>query len=369
MSTESTAGSGNGQAGRRQGARRLRRAGTVAALAAAVAAVAAVAVAGSVSAAPSASSAPAAGSAGMAGMGHGSMASSLSPAVAHKRFAPELPPVAKGSVVPVHLVLKDVTVEIAPGVKYMAWGFDSGVPGPVIHVRQGQKVKLTLTNGGMIPHSVDFHAARIAPNVAFKDVWPGKSITYEFTANDPGVFMYHCGTKPVLAHIANGMYGAIVVEPSKPLPHADRQYVLVSGEWYLNGDGKASPASLNMEKARQMQPDYVTWNGYAGQYVAEPLKANPGETVRFWVVDAGPSLDTAFHVVGTILDRAWVDADMTHYLTGVQTANVPAGGAGVFDVKIDQPGLYPFLSHSFASVDLGQVGLLNVGNVKGTMTH
>lgn len=356
--------------------RRLRSVGTVVALASTVAAVAAVAVVGIVVPSPEqpgvASAADSAGqqsAAAMAGMGHAAPAAATATAVAHKAFPAELPPVATGSVVAVHLVLKDVTIEIAPGVKYLAWGFEGGVPGPVIHVKQGQQVKLTLTNNGMIPHSVDFHAARIAPNVAFKDVMPGKSISYTFTAGDPGVFMYHCGTKPVLAHIANGMYGAIVVEPKVPLPHADRQYLLVAGEWYLNGDGKTAPATLDMEKARQMQPDYVTWNGYAGQYVASPLKADPGETVRFWVVDAGPSLDTAFHVVGTVLDRAWIDADMTRPLHGVQTVNVPAGGGGVFDVKIDEPGLYPFVSHSFASVDLGQVGLLKVGNVKGTMSH
>jgi nitrite reductase (NO-forming) len=229
---------------------------------------------------------------------------------------------------------------------------------------------VTLTNTAPMPHSVDFHAARIAPNVAFADVAPGKSFTFSFKATDPGVFMYHCGTKPVLAHIANGMYGAIVVEPKTgALPKADREYVLVSSEWYLNGPGLKQPAALDMVKADQMKPDWVTWNGYAGQYVKHPLTAMPGETVRFWVVAAGPSLDTEFHVVGTLLNRAWVNQDMTHFQRNVQTALVPAGGGGVFDVKIVKPGLYPFVSHSFASVNMGQVGLLNVGDVAGTMSH
>ena len=118
-------------------------------------------------------------------------------------------------------------------------------------------------------------------------------------------------------------------------------------------------------------PDWTTFNGYAGQYVTHPLTADPGDTVRFYVVDAGPSLTTAFHVVGTILDTAYVDGDMNpaHALNGVQTVDVPAGGGGVFDVKIDEEGLYPFVSHSFASVDMGQVGLLKVGNPPGTMSH
>ena len=275
-----------------------------------------------------------------------------------------------GDVVKVHMTLKDMVVEIAPGVKYNTWAFDGhGAPGPIVHVREGQTVEMTLTNGGAIPHSIDFHAARIAPNVAFRDVAPGESFTFRFVATDPGVFMYHCGTKPVLAHIANGMYGAIVVDPATPLPKADREYVLVASEWYLNGDGIAQPASLDMAKARTTQPDWTTFNGYANQYVTHPLVADPGETVRFYVVAAGPTLDTNFHVVGTIFDRAWVNSDMTQFQRGVQTVGVPAGGGAVFDVKIDKPGLYPFVSHAFAHVDLGQVGLLKVGKVAGTMSH
>jgi nitrite reductase (NO-forming) len=290
-------------------------------------------------------------------------------AAAHKPYPAALEAAPAGPVAVVHLTLEDVVHQVAPGIKYSAWAFSGGAPGPVIHVRQGQTVKMTLTNGGAIPHSIDFHAARIAPNVAFKDVAPGKSFTFSFVAGDPGVFMYHCGTKPVLMHIANGMYGAIVVDPATPLPQADREYVLVSSEWYLNGPGLDTPASFDMAKAHTMAPDWVTWNGYAGQYVEHPLTADPGETVRFWVVAAGPSFDTDFHVVGTLLERAWIDGDMTQYLHDVQTATVPSGGGGVFDVKIDRPGLYPFVSHSFASVDMGQVGLLKVGDVHGTMSH
>jgi nitrite reductase (NO-forming) len=289
---------------------------------------------------------------------------------AHAAYPAALPAVPAGDLVHVNMTLKDMTVEIAPGVKYNTWAFDGhGAPGPIVHVREGQTVEMTLKNGGSIPHSIDFHAARIAPNVAFRDVAPGDSFTFRFKANDPGVYMYHCGTKPVLAHIANGMYGAIVVDPAKPLPKADNEYVLVASEWYLNGDGLKEPASLSMDKARAMAPDWTTFNGFANQYVTHPLTADPGETTRFYVVAAGPTLDTDFHVVGTILDRAWVNGDMTHFQRGVQTVGVPAGGGAVFDVKIDQEGLYPFVSHAFAHVDLGQVGLLKVGNPKGHMSH
>jgi nitrite reductase (NO-forming) len=291
-------------------------------------------------------------------------------AEAHKAYDATMPPVSASDVAKVHMTLKDMTVQIAPGVRYNTWAFDGhGAPGPIVHVRQGQTVEMTLTNGGSIPHSIDFHAARIAPNIAFKDVMPGQSFTFRFKANDPGVFMYHCGTKPVLAHIANGMYGAIVVQPKQALPKVDKEYVLVASEWYLDGDGINQPASLNMSKARSTMPDWTTFNGYANQYVTHPLVSKPGETVRFWVVAAGPTLDTNFHVVGTLLDRAWVNGDMTRFQRNVQTVGVPAGGGAAFDVKIDKPGLYPFVSHAFAHVDLGQVGLLKVGNVKGTMSH
>ena len=291
-------------------------------------------------------------------------------AKAHAAYDATLPAVPAGDFVKVQMTLKDMVVEVAPGVKYNTWAFDGhGAPGPVIHVREGQTVEMTLKNGGAIPHSIDFHAARIAPNIAFKDVAPGDGFTFRFKAGDPGVYMYHCGTKPVLAHIANGMYGAIVVSPATPLPKADKEYVLVASEWYLNGDGIDEPASLDMAKARAMTPDWTTFNGYANQYVTHPLTADPGETVRFYVVAAGPTLDTNFHIVGTIFDRAWVNGDMTKFQQGVQTVGVPAGGGAVFDVKIDEPGLYPFVSHAFAHVDLGQVGLLKVGKVKGTMGH
>jgi nitrite reductase (NO-forming) len=251
-------------------------------------------------------------------------------AAAHKPYDARMPPGHSGNVAKVQLTLKNMTVQIAPGVKYNTWAFDGhGAPGPVIHVRQGQTVDMTLKNGGTIPHSIDFHAARIA----------------------------------------NGMYGAIVVDLAKPLPRADHEYVLVASEWYLSTDGITAPASLDMGKARAMTPDWMTFNGYASQYATHPLTAKPGETTRFYVVAAGPTMDTNFHVVGTLLNRAWGNADMTSYQRNVQTVAVPAGGGGVFDVKIDAPGLYPFVSHAFAHVDLGQVGVLKVGNVPGTMSH
>ena len=290
-------------------------------------------------------------------------------AVKHAAFPATLPAAPAGPVAHVNLSIADRVVTIAPGIQYRAWTFGSTAPGPVIHVRVGQRVDVTMTNKGSMPHSIDFHAAQIAPNLAFSDIAPGESKKFSWVASVPGAYMYHCGTAPAFAHIANGMYGAIIVEP-KNMPPAQKEYVLVSSEWYLNAPGDATPATLDMTKAEQMTPDWVTWNGYAAQYKTHPLTADTGDTVRFWVVDGGPSLNTEFHVVGTVLQRAWINADMVDAPQhNIQTAVVPAGGGGVFDVTIRKPGIYPFVSHSFASVMLGEVGLLNVGNVGETMSH
>jgi nitrite reductase (NO-forming) len=289
--------------------------------------------------------------------------------MAHAAAPATLPAAPPGPGAHVRLAIEHGVVSIAPGIRYEAWTFGGTAPGPAIHVRQGQRVDVTIVNKAPMPHSVDFHAAQVAPNLDFSDVLPGKSKTFSFVASAPGVYMYHCGTAPAFQHIANGMYGAIVVEP-KGMPPVQKQYVLVASEWYLNGPGTKTPAALDVTKADEMTPDWVTWNGYAGQYKMHPLTAAPGQTVRFWVVDAGPSLNTDFHVVGTVFKRAWINGDLVDAPQhDIQTAGVPAGGGGVFDVTIAQKGIYPFVSHSFASVNMGQVGLLNVGNVPGTMGH
>jgi nitrite reductase (NO-forming) len=287
----------------------------------------------------------------------------------HELVPAGLPAVGPGRVHHYTITLKDETIAIAPGVSYFGWTFDGTAPGPVIHVRQGDFVDVTLVNGGAIPHSIDFHAARVAPDVAFRSIDPKASLHFRFQANTPGAFMYHCGTPPVLAHIANGMYGAIIVDPRGGLPKVDHSYVLVASEWYLQGDGTSKPAVLDMRKARAKAPDFVTWNGYAGQYKEHPLHVGVGDTARFYVVSAGPSFDTDFHIVGTVFDRVWLDGTTTDTLRGVQTVLVPSGGGMVFDTRFDHKGLYPFVSHSFAAVDMGQLGLVNVGNVAGTMSH
>jgi len=276
-----------------------------------------------------------------------------------------LPPVARGRVVRVAITVEDRVLEIAPGVRYAAWTFNGHVPGPVIHVRQGQRIVVMFTNHGSMPHSLDFHSARVAPDKAYRDVLPGRSLRISFVAERPGVYLYHCVTAPAVGHIANGMYGAMVVDPLHPLPRA-RSYILTAGEWYPD---HSSPARLDFEKALAMTPDWATFNGRAFQYNDAPLHAARNERVRFYVVNAGPNLIVPFHLVGGIFDRAYVDGDMSHWLRNVQTTDVPPGGAAIFDARFPAAGVYGFVNHSFANADKGEIGTLLVGRARGSMSH
>ena len=181
--------------------------------------------------------------------------------------------------------------------------------------------------------------------------------------------MYHCGTAPVLAHIANGMYGAIIVDPKAGLPKVDHSYVLVSGEWYLAAKAGNAPYTLDFAKARQKRPDFVTWNGYAAQYKdirSRPRPGRPCASTSWMPARASTPTSTSS---APSCERVYLDGTTTDVLHNVQTQLVPAGGGMVFDVTFHQKGIYPFVSHSFASVDMGEVGLVNVGNVAGTMSH
>lgn len=252
-------------------------------------------------------------------------------------------------------------------VTYNAWTFDDQVPGPVVRVTVGDTVDFTIVNTSPMPHSMDFHAAEIAPSRAYVNVNAGDSLTYRFVARVPGAFMYHCGTAPVAAHIANGMYGAIIVDPVTPLPPA-REFVVVQSEFYLGNAAADGAHALDWPQLLDLSPDHVVFNGVPGQYAAHPLQVDVGERVRFYVVNAGPNRVSAFHVVGAIFDRVYVGG-FGAPLEGVQTFNVPVGGGAVFEARLVEEGLYPFVSHAFADATKGAVGILRAGNPSGTITH
>ncbi len=261
----------------------------------------------------------------------------------------------------------DTVIGVAKGVNVAGWSFGGSIPARPLHVRQGDTIKFTLTNKGSMGHSIDFHAAQIDPGQNYKTVLPGQSFTFTWTADSPGVFMFHCGSAPVLEHLAMGMYGAIVVDPPTPPPPA-REYVLVQSEWYLQQKGDAYTGDLN--KMLAGTPDYVVFNGMVNQYQAHPLTADPGQLVRFYVVNAGPTLQGDFHVIGTIFSAVYPDGNPNNKLTGVQTYNVPPGGAATFEFTPAGVGTYPFVTHSFAAASKGALGVLQVGQpAAGASTH
>ncbi len=253
----------------------------------------------------------------------------------------------------------DKTISIANGVEYQAWTFGDEVPGPVIHVRQGQTINVTFINSGAMEHSVDFHAAITPPNLHYVELKPGEKLTYSFTAETPGAFLYHCGTPPVLLHLGNGMYGAIIVDPATPLPPAAESYVIVQSEWYTQ-QISGNLMGPSYEKMLAERADEVVFNGVAFQYRDRPLAVTAGKRVRIYFVNAGPSLWSSFHVIGAIFNVVYPDGDPAHALTGVSTQTVGPGGGAIFDLVIPQAGKYAFVDHSFAHVMIGAQGFLDV---------
>lgn len=266
-----------------------------------------------------------------------------------------------GDVVEVDLVAEETVQTIAEGVDYRVWTFNGTAPGPVIRVKLGDTVRFTLTNDSSenLAHSIDFHAAQTPWDRDYQPVAPGETLTFDWVARFPGVFMYHCGVPPVLHHIANGMYGAIIVEPEGLEPA--REFVLTSSEFYAgerpNADGLLEGDVAAMEAA---DPSHVVFDGMANRYATTPLQARPDELVRIWVMNAGPTLTNAFHVIGALFDHVSADGNPTSRLNGIQTYNVPPGAGAMFELRIPDEGLYPFVTHSFAYTGLGALGVLQV---------
>lgn len=229
-----------------------------------------------------------------------------------------LKPLLPAAVKEIRLDTTHEIIEIAPGVKFSAWTFGDQVPGPAVRARVGDRIRFTMTNRSDEPvpgvqmtaapmmHSMDFHAAMVSPQDKYRSIAPGQTISFEFTLNYPGVFMYHCGTPMVLEHIASGMYGMVVVEPREGYPtKVDREYTVVQSEFYTRPDPARRQVDgqplhvLDSDRLRNKQPTYTVFNGRYNGMVDVPLQAKPGERVRLFVLNAGPSNTSSFHVVGT----------------------------------------------------------------------
>lgn len=268
-------------------------------------------------------------------------------------FPPEIK--REGNIVYITMYSSQNKIEIANNKYYQGWTFDGTVPGPVLRVKQGDLVKFTLVNKDtLMPHSMDFHSAKTPWDKSYIDVDPGESFSFDWEAKIPGAYMYHCGTPPVLAHIANGMYGAIIVDPVEgPTFEEAREFVLVQSEFYRDAH--------DIEDMMNGEPQVVAFNGKAFKYNRDnPLEAKPGELVRFYVVNAGPNNFSAFHIVGTIFDKVYFNGNPANVQYGAQTLTIPPGGSYAVEVRVPEEGYYPIVSHSFKDATKGANGFLRI---------
>lgn len=282
------------------------------------------------------------------------------------------PPIGDRPAGIVHVVLtaREVTGVLDPstGTTYRYWTFNGKVPGPFIRVRQGDTVEVTLQNdkNDMMVHSIDLHAA-LGPGggAVLSQVPPGQSKTFSFEATTPGLFVYHCGTPMVADHIANGMYGLILVEPSGGLPHVDHEYYVMQGEIYTSAPkGKSGLQQFSEQNLMQESPEYFVYNGSVGALSSRfPLQSEVGETVRIFLGNAGPNATASEHVIGEIFTKDYALGSLSSPpLTGIQTASVPPGGAAILEMKTQTPGTYTLMDHAMARM---AKGLMAVVNVKG----
>ena len=252
-------------------------------------------------------------------------------------------------------------LELADGVEYRFWTFGGSVPGPMVRVREGDYVTFTLQNrpDSMMPHNIDLHAVTGQGGGAEATlISPGQQATFAFTALNPGVYIYHCATAPVGMHIANGMYGLIVVEPKDGFEPVDNEFYVVQGDFYTRGDfGERGLQEFDMMRAVDEDAAYVVFNGRAGSMVGDnALQVGVGETVRLFVGNGGPNLTSSFHVIGEVFDRVWLEAGAM-VNRDVQTTVVPAGGAAVVEFKMDVPGTYNMVDHAiFRAFNKGAIG-------------
>ncbi len=251
------------------------------------------------------------------------------------------------------MTARELRVKVGDKV-YAMWSYGTTVPGPVMRVVEGDSVTINMTNDSTsaLPHSIDFHSARISPTRAFRSIMPGESISYTFIAEYPGVYMYHCGTPPVLLHIGMGMYGMMIVQPKAGYGEEMQEVALVQSELYTNFD--------TMESGT---PEAFAFNGIPGQYAKNQVQlTGKRPKLRVFFLNAGPSELSSFHVVGTVFDKVLTDGNPLNPSGARQALALPASGGGVFEMEFVENGSYPFVSHQFNQAGKGAVGLFRVGN-------
>lgn len=288
-------------------------------------------------------------------------------------YPAELEPLPESDGPVTHEVTFTVTeepLEVAPGLWQVRWTFNGSSMGPTLHGRVGDRFKITLVNDGTIGHSIDFHAGALAPDGPMRTIAPGESLVYEYTATRAGIWMYHCSTDPMSTHIAAGMHGAVIIEPAE-LDPVDRQYVVVQSEVYLAGEAHSAEEAeeLDADKIAQGRHDRTVFNGIADQYAQERFGAQVGERVRFWVMDAGPNVPFAFHIVGGQFDTTWSEGTY-HIRQGESWTGATDGGSqvmsllpaegGFVELEFPEPGNYAVVNHVMSEAERGAKGFVHV---------
>ena len=267
--------------------------------------------------------------------------------------------------VKIHFDTTEVTGQLDDGTTYRYWTFNNKVPGPFVRVRVGDTVEVTLKNAddSVMMHNIDFHAVTgPGGGAAATMAAPGETKGFTFKALNPGLYVYHCATPTVAQHIANGMYGLILVEPEGGLSKVDREYYVMQGEIYTEQvNGTKGELTESLDKLLAETPEYMVFNGAADGLSKKPLTAKTGETVRVYFGVGGPNKTSSFHVIGEIFDKAYPLASITSApMTDVQTITVPPGGAAVTDFKVDVPGKYILVDHALSRLEKGLKGILQV---------
>jgi nitrite reductase (NO-forming) len=287
-------------------------------------------------------------------------------APAYTLHDPKAPALLPGDTHDIDLVVEEKLMTVADGFQQAVWTFNGTIPGPVIRVKLGDTIRIHLKNPATnkLPHSVDFHSSLVAWNDEMTSINPGEEKLYEFPAKYAGVWMYHCGTAPALHHIANGMYGMMVVEPKGGLEPVDQEFALVQSEWYLGPQGQ--PASLTKAAAGAPAPDFVLFNGVANQYKDNPIQIATGKRVRAFILDAGPNIDSSFHIVGTIFDRVIKEGIELKVGNsggfGSQAVDLSPAQGAIVEFTMAEDGLYPIVTHAFNFVGRGALGLFQAGD-------
>ncbi|HEY7942230.1 MAG TPA: multicopper oxidase domain-containing protein, partial [Candidatus Limnocylindrales bacterium] len=287
-------------------------------------------------------------------------------APAYTLYNPIAPAVLPGTSHDVYLPIVERKMTIATGYVMDVWTFGGTVPGPTIRVHLGDTVRVHLTNTTTMSHSIDFHASQTAMNDQMVEIAPGATWTYTFRADYAGVWMYHCGTPPALQHIADGMFGMVIVEPRGGLAPVGEELTIVQNEWYFGGQGQI--ADYAKANATDPAPDFVVFNGVANQYKDHPIQVQPGERVRLFVLDVGPNESSSFHIVGTIFDT--VISEGVALLRGnaggwgSQAVDLSPAQAAIIELTVPESGMYTMVTHAFNFVGHGAVGVLMAGDGK-----